>query len=484
MITRDVFLIGSSWASPKGSGLQSVVSPATEEVIGTVPESTNADVDAAVSAARDAFENGPWPRMDFSERADYMSRIGQLLTPRIEEAVRLQIDEMGGPRVFVAPVTSGTVGEIPYVIEAARRIETREIREGSTGKVVVMRDPIGVVAGIIPWNVPIASVVGKMLPALLSGCPIIVKPAPETPLSAYLVAEAAVEVGLPAGVLSIVPGGREVGEYLVSHPGVDRVSFTGSSAVGARVAALCGEHLKSVNLELGGKSAAIVLADASVDRHLSTLIGSSMPNNGQVCFATTRILVPRERSAEWTERLVEAVEAMKIGDPQEADTDFGPLVASRQRERVEGYIRSGREQGATVALGGGRPAGLSKGWYVEPTIFTNVDNSMKIAREEIFGPVVCIIDYDNEADAVAIANDSEYGLGGAVFSDDVAHGLEVAARVQTGTCRINEAPPGGGGGPFGGVKRSGLGRENSNEGFESYYELKSIALPSGFVPTS
>ena len=221
-----------------------------------------------------------------------------------------------------------------------------------------------------------------------------------------------------------------------------------------------------------------------MDQHLSTLIESSMPNNGQVCFATTRILVPRDQSADWTERLVAAVGGMKVGDPQEADTAFGPLVASRQRERVEGYIKSGREQGAKVVLGGGRPVGLSRGWYVEPTIFSNVDNSMRIAREEIFGPVVCIIDYDNEDDAVAIANDSEYGLGGAVFSDDVAHGLAVAARVQTGTCRINEAPPGGGGGPFGGVKRSGLGRENSKEGFESYYDLKSIALPSGFDPSN
>ena len=221
MIKRDSFLIGTRWASSKGSGLRSVVSPATEEVIGTVPESVNADVDAAVSAARDAFESGPWPRMDFKERAGYMLRIGQILTPRIEEAVRLQIDEMGGPRAFVSLVTGGTVSEIPYVIEAARRVETREVREGSTGKVVVMRDPIGVVAGVIPWNVPIASVLGKMLPALLSGCPIIVKPALETPLSAYLVAEAAIEAGLPAGVLSIVPGDREVGEYLVTHPGVE-----------------------------------------------------------------------------------------------------------------------------------------------------------------------------------------------------------------------------------------------------------------------
>jgi aldehyde dehydrogenase (NAD+) len=291
-------------------------------------------------------------------------------------------------------------------------------------------------------------------------------------------------VGLPEGVLSIVHGDREVGEYLVTHPGVDRVSFTGSSAAGSRVAALCGERLKSATMELGGKSAAIVLADADLERDLPALISSSIPNNGQVCYATTRILAPAGRRSEIVERMTEAIGSMKIGDPHDAETRFGPLVAARQRERVEGYLKAGKDAGATVALGGGRPAHLPKGWYVEPTIFTDVDNSMRIAQEEIFGPVVCVIDYDSEDQAIAIANDSEYGLGGAVFTSDIGHGLEIAARMETGTCRINEAPPGGGGGPFGGFKKSGIGRENAREGYESYYELKSIALPPGYEPSS
>jgi aldehyde dehydrogenase (NAD+) len=364
----------------------------------------------------------------------------------------------------------------------ASAIDLREVRDGVVGKTVVIREPVGVVAGIIPWNAPLPLVLAKLVPALLSGCPIIVKPAPETPLSAYYVADAIVEAGLPPGLVSIVAGGREVGEHLVTHPGVSRVSFTGSSQAGARIAALCGDRLKNVTLELGGKSAALILPDADLDRDLGTLIASSMPNNGQVCYATTRILAPRSRSAELAERLVAAVSGMKVGNPHDGDTAFGPVVAERQRSRIESYIASGREQGATVALGGGRPAGQSRGWFVEPTIFTDVDNAMTIAREEIFGPVVCLIESGSEDEAVGIANDSEYGLGGAVFTSDINHGLDVAARIKTGTCRINEAPPGGGGGPFGGVKQSGLGREHAREGYESYFDVKSIALPPGFVP--
>jgi aldehyde dehydrogenase (NAD+) len=311
---------------------------------------------------------------------------------------------------------------------------------------------------------------------------VIVKCAPETPLSVYLVAEAAIEAGLPEGVLSILAGGRELGEYLVTHPGVDRVSFTGSSAAGRRVAELCGGLLRGVTLELGGKSAAVLLDDLDLDRHVGAIIASSLPNNGQVCYATTRVLVPKSRSSEIVRRLVEQVGTMTVGDPHSSDTDFGPLVAARQRDRVEGYIKSGQDEGAKIALGGGRPDGLTTGWYVEPTIFIEVDSSMRIAREEIFGPVLCVQEYEDEDQAVAIANDSDYGLGGAVFTDDLQRGLTMAARIRTGTCKVNEAPPGGGGAPFGGVKSSGLGRERGREGHDSYFELSSITLPAGFEP--
>ena len=482
MFTRDAFLISGQWAAPAGSDAIDVISPTTEVLVGRAPDSTTQDIDAAVAGARDAYENGPWPRMSVHERGAYLLHMAELLRPRVGQAVRLQIDEMGSPYSFMHPTTAGILGIVEHEVDAVAAIDTFEIRDGYAGKIVVTREPVGVVAGIIPWNAPFALVLSKLLPALLTGCPIVIKPAPETPLSAYLVGDAAIEAGLPPGVFSLVPGGREVGEYLVTHPGVDRVSFTGSSAAGARVAALCGQQLKNATLELGGKSAAVVFPDADLDRDLDALIASSMPNNGQVCYATTRILAPKERAAELVDRLVSAVAAMKVGDPHDPDTAFGPLVASRQRDRVEGYIQSGRDEGATIVLGGGRPSGLSTGWFVQPTIFTGVQGWMKIAREEIFGPVVCVMEYGSEDEALAIANDSDYGLGGAVFTSDIDHGLEFAAKIKTGTCRINEAPPGGGGGPFGGVRKSGLGREHAREGYDSYFELKSVALPPGYEP--
>ena len=484
MLVRDAFFIGGDWMAPAGADRQEVISPVTEETVGVVPESTPADMDAAVHAARSAVEMGNWPKLSIQERAKYISRLGEALKPRLADAVQIQIDEMGAPYSFIAPGTEGMIANLDRWAALAEQITTRDIRDGSIGKVIVYRNPVGVVASIIPWNAPVPAVLARMAIALLAGCAVVMKPSPESPLSGFLVADAAREIGLPPGVFNLVPGGREVGEYLVQHPGVDKVSFTGSSIAGSRVAELCGRNLKRVTLELGGKSAAIVLEDADFDRQLPVLIGSSIPNSGQVCYATTRILAPRSRSKELVERLVDSVAAMKVGDPHDADTAIGPLAAARQRDRVEGYIASGRDEGATVALGGGRPGGLDRGWYVEPTIFTGVDNAMKIAREEIFGPVLCVIDYRDENEAIAIANDSSYGLGGAVFTTDLERGLRVAEQMATGTCRVNEAPPGGGGGPFGGVKRSGIGREYDREGFDSYFELKSVALPQGFIPSA
>jgi aldehyde dehydrogenase (NAD+) len=484
MEQRNAFLIGGSWAAPAGSATLEVVSPITEERIGRVPDSTSADIDAAVATAREAFDSGPWPRMTVGERGEYVIRAAEILSARLEGAVRLQIDEMGAPYSFMLPLTASRLSSVAAAVESVAAVDLCEIRDGIAGKIAVTRHPVGVVAGIIPWNGPVMAAMSKILSAVLTGCTIVLKPAPETPLSCYLVADALVEADLPAGVVSIIPGGREAGEHLVSHPAVDRVTFTGSTAAGARVAAICGEQLKSATLELGGKSAAIVLPDADIERRLPMLIGGALPNTGQICNATTRILVPRQRRDEIVARLVESVGAMKVGNPHELDTDFGPLVAARQRDRVEEYLRIGRDEGARVVLGGGRPKGFDHGWYVEPTIFAEVDNSMRIAREEIFGPVLVVIDYDGEDEAVAIANDSDYGLGGAVYTEDIDRGFAVARRIETGSCRVNEAPMGGAGGPFGGVKRSGLGRENAREGHEGYYNVKTISLPPGYAPHS
>src|SRR5438477_32947 len=298
---------------------------------------------------------------------------------------------------------------------------------------------------------------------------------------ADVLAKAFAEAGLPKGVLNIVPAGREVGEHLVKHPDVDKISFTGSTAAGKRIMSLCGEQLKRVSLELGGKSAAVILDDADLETTIPGLLPNSMMNNGEACVAQTRILAPRDRYQEVVDRLVDAVRALPVGDPMDPTTQIGPLVAQRQRDRVEGYIAVGQEEGAKVAVGGGRPAGIDKGWYVEPTVFVNVDNKMRIAQEEIFGPVVAVIPYDGEADALRIANDSSYGLSGSVWTADPARGVDVARKVRTGTYTVNGftldfATP------FGGFKQSGIGRELGPEGVEEYLEYKSVNLPAGYTP--
>jgi betaine-aldehyde dehydrogenase len=308
------------------------------------------------------------------------------------------------------------------------------------------------------------------------------KPAPETPLDAFLLADVLEEVGLPAGVINIVPAGREVGEHLVTHPDVDKIGFTGSSAAGRRIAALCGAQLKRCTLELGGKSAAIVLDDADLSTAIPSLLPNAIMNNGQACIAQTRILASRSRYDDVVEALSSAMSAAKVGAPLDPETVVGPLVAQRQRDRVEGYIAKGREEGARVVVGGGRPAEFEKGWFVEPTVFADVDNKMTIAQEEIFGPVLAVIPYDSPDDAVRIANDSDYGLAGSVWTSDVDAGLEIARRVRTGTYGVNGSSMNFAA-PFGGYKQSGIGRELGPEGLEEYLELKGINMPAGWLPS-
>jgi betaine-aldehyde dehydrogenase len=340
---------------------------------------------------------------------------------------------------------------------------------------LVRHEPVGVVAAIVPWNVPLFTAALKLGPALAAGCTVVLKPAPETPLDAYLLAEVIEASGLPEGVVNIVAAGREAGEHLVCHPGVDKVGFTGSTAAGRRIASLCGERLKRFTLELGGKSAAVILDDADIAATMAGLVPAAFMNNGQACVAQTRILAPAERYDEVAEALVEAVRAMTVGDPLDPTTVIGPLVAARQRDRVEGYIAAGIEEGAKPAIGGnGRPA--RPGWFVEPTVFIGANNQMRIAREEIFGPVVAVIPYEDTEDAIRIADDSDYGLSGSVWTADVSRGLEVARRVRTGTFGVN----GSGmdfGAPFGGFKSSGIGRELGPEGLTHYLEDKTITLP-------
>ncbi|NLV54204.1 MAG: aldehyde dehydrogenase [Acidimicrobiales bacterium] len=474
-IVHDTLFIGGELVAPAGTGVIEITNPSTEEPYGRVPEATTADVDAAVAAAREAFDHGPWPTMSPKERGDVLAAVSAAVTADMQGIAELISGEMGSPLGFslMGQVFAATMIADQYVGLASTHPFT-DVRPGMMGPSEVRKVPVGVAAAVIPWNVPLFAAMIKLAPALVAGCTVVLKPAPETPLSAYVLAQLLVDAGLPPGVVNVVPAGREVGEHLVTHPGVDKVSFTGSTAVGRRIGALCGELLRPVTLELGGKSAAILMPDADVATAVAGIVPNGIMNNGQACVAQTRILAPRDRYAEAVEAVTEAVGALKVGDALDPETEVGPLVAERQRTRVEEYIASGREQGARVTTGGGRPAGLDRGWFVEPTVFADADNSMRIAREEIFGPVLTLIPYDGVDDAVAIANDSDYGLSGSVWGADHDAAADVGRRVRTGTMNINTFMMDMCS-PFGGFKASGIGRELGPEGLEAYLETQTIA---------
>jgi len=478
MQERRKLFIGGEWAAPSGDDVLEVISPHTEKPIAAVAAAGPADVDRAVAAARLAQDQGPWPRLDPAERIAAVRRLCELYGPRKREVAQLITAEMGSPISF----SKFSQATLPMMLldafaGIAERFPWEEVRPGFFGQdVLVRRESGGVVAAIVPWNVPLFLVVGKLAPALLAGCSIVIKPAPETPLDSLLLADLIEEAGLPPGVVSILPGDGRVGEALVNHPGVDRVSFTGSTAVGRRIAAACGANLKKVSLELGGKSAAIVLDDADPAAVAAGVKVAGLMNNGQACVAQTRILVPGARRDEFVDALASMVDQLAVGDPEDPATEIGPLVARRQQERVRGYIEDGRREGARLVAGGSdQPAGMGCGWYVRPTLFADVDNAMKIAREEIFGPVLSVIPYDGDDDAVRIANDSDYGLSGSVWTADGARGLDVARRVRSGSFGINQPYSMDPAAPFGGVKASGIGRELGREGLEAYVDLKSIS---------
>ncbi|MGW7051361.1 aldehyde dehydrogenase [Streptomyces sp. NPDC054887] len=479
LVEHRKLYIGGQLTDPLGSEVIEVVSPHTEQVIGRVPHASRADVDRAVAAAREAFDHGPWPRTTLDERIAVVTRIKDAIAVRHEEIARSITTQNGSP--YTASVMMQALAAMMVwdaTIAVARDFPFEERRTGVLGPILVRREPAGVVAAVVPWNVPQFTAAAKLAPALLAGCTAVLKVSPETPLDAYILAEIATEAGLPEGVLSIIPADREVSEYLVGHPGVDKVSFTGSVAAGKRVMEVAARNLTRVTLELGGKSAAVILPDADPETAVAGIVPFAWMLNGQACVAQTRILTPRSRYDEYAEAFAAAAGALRVGDPLDPATEVGPLVAERQQRRSLDYIRIGQEEGAKVLAGGGRPAGTERGWYVEPTLFGGVDNSMRIAREEIFGPVICLLPYDGESDAVRIANDSEYGLSGSVWTADTEHGIDIARQVRTGTYSVNTFSIDMLG-PFGGYKNSGLGREFGPEGFGEYLEHKMIHLPAG-----
>jgi acyl-CoA reductase-like NAD-dependent aldehyde dehydrogenase len=470
----QAFFINGKWEKPSGSGKLSVISPVTEEAIMSFAEAEPADMDRAVAAAREAFDNGPWPRMSPQERGAALLKVAEQLQARLPELAQVWTTQVGAPISFTRYASAQPPLLFEYYGNMIQSYPVVDERQRDDGKVArVVREPAGVVAAVTPWNAPLVLLCYKVAAGLAAGCTIVSKPAPETPADAYILAECIEAAGLPPGVFNVVPAGRETGDYLIRHPGVDKIAFTGSTAAGKKIAAAAAERLARTSFELGGKSAAVVLEDADIGQVLGSLVPFSMPITGQVCFSLTRVLVPESRHDEIRDAYVGAVSQVKLGDPQDPATQMGPLTMARQLERVQGYIAKGKSEGAKMVLGGGRPKGFDRGYYVEPTVFDNVDTGMTIAQEEIFGPVVSFIAYKDLDDAMRKANDTIYGLHGAVYTADAEHGYEVARRMRSGSVTVNGmiVDPKM---PFGGFKQSGMGREGGREGLENYFEVKTI----------
>ncbi|MFD8076416.1 aldehyde dehydrogenase [Streptomyces sp. NPDC059718] len=479
MTLRDRLFIGGSWVTPSDPDLLlEIRSPHDQSLLGRVAQASDADVDAAVAAAREAFDNGPWPRTDPKERQEVIRRVNALREARADEIAATISAENGSAGWFTKAGQPFLTRQVDAYLKAAAELGWEEVLEPSDPSVafdtVVRREAIGVVAAVIPWNSPFSAATAKLTPALLAGNTVVLKVSPENSLSMMLLADLFHEAGLPEGVLSVLPADRETSEHLVSHPDVDKIAFTGSTRAGRRIASIAGEQLKRVSLELGGKSAAVILDDADLPAVMQGLRFGSLANNGEACILQTRILAPRSRYEEVVTALKEMVESLKVGDPSEPDTFIGPMIRRDQQQRVIDYIKLGVEEGARLVTGGPEvPRGLEEGNYVTPTVFADVDNGMRIAREEIFGPVLVVIAYDDEDDAVRIANDSDYGLSGGVWTTSPERALAVARRLRTGTVTLNGSPMSFDG-PFGGYKASGIGREYGSVGLTGYVEHKTI----------
>ncbi|WP_448661581.1 aldehyde dehydrogenase [Sphingomonas sp. CJ20] len=466
----STLFIGGRWVAPATDRIIAIRHPADGTHVIDVAEACEGDMDAAIAAADRAFREGPWPQFPLDARLAVLERWAEAISRRIEDLAVAHSAQIGVPISFSRNVAGGALASLRNTIAAARARPIVEERPAAGGVAQVTREPVGVVAAIIPWNYPSLLGMNKMAPALAMGCSVIAKPSPEAPLDSLIFAQCAVEAGFPEGVLSILPAGREIGERLVRDVRVDKVSFTGSSAAGKRVGALCMERVARVSLELGGKSAAIILDDFPIEAAVPVLVGQSTLFNGQACMGLTRVLVSRARHDALATALAEAYAALTVGDPFDPATRIGPLASPAQAQRVAGYIEAGQREGARLMTGG-----TVEGCFVAPTVFAEVSSAMRIAQEEIFGPVLCVLPYDDVDDAIRIANDSAYGLSGAVFTEDAAVVTHLARRIRTGSVAQNGMGPQGGL-PFGGFKQSGIGREGSAEALDLYTEIKTIYL--------
>jgi aldehyde dehydrogenase (NAD+) len=480
--TYGLFIDGA-WEGGSGGEVVTAVNPSTECAVGSVPQASTAEVNRAIEAARRGFDHGPWPRMSVGERAGHLSRFAEELERRYEDLVAICMAETGSTRMLADFLQVGTPVEHfrDLVARVLPRFDFDEPmlpydKPGmGVGQGIVTKEPIGVAALITPFNFPLFLNMCKLGPALAAGCTAVLKPSPNTPLEAFVLGEIAQAAGLPPGVLNIVTGDAEASEYLTRHPMVDIVSFTGSDAVGRRVYTQAAESLKKVVLELGGKSANVIMADADLDAVAEQVVRNMTAHAGQGCSLLTRTIVHRSVHDALVARVVDQLGSVTVGDHSDPAVTMGPLISAVQRARVEALIARGRQEGATVAFGGGRPDGLDVGYFVEPTLFIGVDNAMTIARQEIFGPVGVVIPFETEDEAIGIANDSDYGLGGGVWSADTSKAIAIARRLQTGYVDVN-----GGGpylsphGPFGGRKHSGIGREWGDQGLSEYLEHKTI----------
>jgi acyl-CoA reductase-like NAD-dependent aldehyde dehydrogenase len=472
MLNRDKLFIGGQWAAPSTKQTIDVHGAGTGEVMGKVPAGTERDIDAAVAAAHTALEG--WSQTPPEKRAEYLQKIADGLKARADELAKTIAQEVGMPIKLAGRIQAG----LPIANFANYAKIAKEFKyEDRVGNSLIVKDPVGVVGAITPWNYPLHQIALKVAPALAAGCTVVLKPSEIAPFNAFILAEVIEAAGLPKGVFNLVTGfGPVVGEALVRHPRVDMISFTGSTRAGKRISEVAAQQVKRVALELGGKSASVILEDADLAAAVKGTVNGCYLNSGQTCTALTRMLVPASKYDEAAKLAVEAAKGFTLGDPLQETTRLGPLSSQAQLERVRSYIRKGVAEGAELLAGGAdKPEGVPGGYFVKPTIFGKVRNSMTIAQEEIFGPVLAIIPYRDEDEAVKIANDSPYGLAGAVWSKDDAHAQKVARRIRAGQIDVN-----GGAfnmnAPFGGFKQSGHGREAGVYGLEEFLELKSLQL--------